>query len=75
MDEPASLNDVYAFTPYIYGQRVRLCRTWLDGDRTIDIMPPLDAAIALQFDERNGGDIMSGHIEFGWLLDGWGGSA
>jgi hypothetical protein len=59
----------------VYGPDVKLVLTTFDGDRVVKMLPAaLATALLLHNDLENGADFRSGHIEYGGIIDVWGGS-
>lgn len=59
----------------ICGPDVKLVMTMASGDKVVQMVPAAIASLALLFNDiENGSLFVSGHIEYGGILDVWGGS-
>jgi hypothetical protein len=58
----------------IYGPDVKLVMSLVGGDKITKMLPAAIATIFLMYGPENGVDFVSGHIEYGDLIDAWGGS-
>lgn len=59
----------------IYGPDVKLVMTLRNGDKVSRMVPAAIATMMLLFNDVENGDLfIGGHIEYGGVIDAWGGS-